>query len=130
MASRRQHRAKLNRLKNQEAAKREERELLLEAQRLRSLTAGFSRSNLIGKKSKILNPEPYRRESAPKHRPSVIGINYQSSKIEELTPEMQQRELIAQEEIKKKQMRVAVLYNKGGLQYITDEMDPTTFGRK
>jgi hypothetical protein len=48
----------------------------------------------------------------------------------ELTDEMIAREKAAQEEIERKKKRVAVLYNKGAYQYITDEMDPKTFGRK
>lgn len=40
------------------------------------------------------------------------------------------RERIAQEEIEKKKKRIAPLYNKGGLQYITDDTDLTTVGRK
>lgn len=44
--------------------------------------------------------------------------------------EMAEREAKAQEEIKQKQKRVAILFNKGGYGYITDGMDPKTFGRK
>lgn len=40
------------------------------------------------------------------------------------------REAEAQKEIEAKKKRVAILYNKGGIQYITDGMDPKTFGRK
>lgn len=40
------------------------------------------------------------------------------------------RERIAQEEIEKKKKRIAPLFNKGGLQYITDDTDLTTVGRK
>lgn len=40
------------------------------------------------------------------------------------------REALAQQEIARKKKRIAPLYNKGGLQYITDDMDLTTLGRK
>lgn len=40
------------------------------------------------------------------------------------------REAVAQIEIERKKKRIAPLYNKGGLQYITDDMDLTTLGRK
>ena len=42
----------------------------------------------------------------------------------------QEREAEAQIEIEKKKKRVAPLFNKGGYQYVTDETDPTTLGRK
>lgn len=41
-----------------------------------------------------------------------------------------ERERIAQEEIEKKKKRIAPLYNKGGYQYLTDDTDLTTVGRK
>jgi len=47
-----------------------------------------------------------------------------------LDAKMQAREDAAQEEIARKKKRVAPLFNKGGLQYISDEMDLTTLGRK
>ena len=47
-----------------------------------------------------------------------------------LTPKMQEREARAQEEIARKRLRVAPLYNKGGLQYVSDDTDLTTIGRK
>lgn len=42
----------------------------------------------------------------------------------------EEREAAAQVEIQKKKNRVAPLYNKGGYQYITDDTDTTTLGRK
>lgn len=42
----------------------------------------------------------------------------------------EEREKAAQEEIERKKLRVAPLFNKGGYQYISDDMDPTTFGKK
>lgn len=44
--------------------------------------------------------------------------------------EMAEREAQAQKEIERKKKRVAILYNKGGLQYISDDADPETFGKK
>lgn len=51
-------------------------------------------------------------------------------KRKKLNAIMMVREQKAQEEIERKKLRVAPLYNKGGLQYITDDMDLTTLGRK
>ena len=45
-------------------------------------------------------------------------------------PEMALREAIAQEEIALKRQRTAPLFNKGGYQYISDEMDLKTLGKK
>lgn len=47
-----------------------------------------------------------------------------------LEGEMLERELVAQAEAKRKSKRVAPLYNKGAYQYLTDDTDPTTIGRK
>jgi hypothetical protein len=44
--------------------------------------------------------------------------------------DFEMREKLAQVEIERKKKRIAPLYNKGGLQYITDDMDLTTLGRK
>ena len=43
---------------------------------------------------------------------------------------MMAREKKAQEEIERKKLRVAPLYSKGGYQYISDDTDLTTLGRK
>ena len=42
----------------------------------------------------------------------------------------EEREAAAQQEIARKKKRVGVLVNKGGLQYITEETDLTTLGKK
>jgi hypothetical protein len=47
-----------------------------------------------------------------------------------LSPEMEERERIAQVEAKRKAKRVAPLFNKGAYQFITDDTDPKTIGRK
>lgn len=44
--------------------------------------------------------------------------------------EMAKREQTAQAEIERKKLRVAPMYNKGAYQYITDDTDPKTLGRK
>lgn len=72
--------------------------------------------------------KPYRREvpdypsapltsHVPKAKPRYTGV-------------MAERERIAQEEIEKKKKRVAPSFNKGPYQYITDETDLKTMGRK
>lgn len=44
--------------------------------------------------------------------------------------EFAQREALAQAEIERKKKRVAIPFNKGPYQYITEGMDPKTFGKK
>lgn len=48
----------------------------------------------------------------------------------EESPEMAARERLAQEEKDRKRKRLAPLYNKGPVQYITDDADPKELGRK
>jgi hypothetical protein len=129
MPSRRQIKAAKQRAENRAKAEREYEEIQANAQRLRSMVGGFSNSNRPGTKSKLLSPTPYRRETPP--IPSAtIKDTIRPVERKEVSPEMEIREKIAQAEIQKKKSRVAILYNKGGLQYISDEMDPKTFGRK
>lgn len=40
------------------------------------------------------------------------------------------REAVAQQEIERKKKRIAPHYSKGPYQYLTDDVDPTTLGRK
>ena len=127
--SRRQLRALAERQKNLQDREREQAALQREALRLRTLTAGFSKSSEGGKRSSLLNPTPYRRQTERPPSLTLIDTSIKAQPIE-LSPEMQERERRAQAEIKQKQKRVAVLYNKGAYQYISDEMDPKTFGRK
>ena len=47
-----------------------------------------------------------------------------------LTPEMEERERNAQAIAEQRKKRVAPAYNKGGYQYISDDTDLTTMGRK
>lgn len=128
--SRRQLKAIAEREKRSEQQAREQAELVKEAQRLRSLQGGFSRSSVGGNsKSKLLNPTPFRRDTVS--YPSLVSMVPTSQRERQaLSPEMELREQRAQAEIKQKQKRVAVLYNKGAYQYISDEMDPATFGKK
>lgn len=56
-----------------------------------------------------------------------LGVSISGPK---LSPEMQQREKVAQEQTTKLKKRVAPLYNKGPVQYITDGTDLTTLGKK
>lgn len=66
--------------------------------------------------------------------PSVI--NTSKPKIEESKPdysddpEMEERERLAQEEIERKKKRVGITFNKGAYQYLGDDYDATTLGRK
>lgn len=53
----------------------------------------------------------------------VVEIEFEPSDAEE-------REREAQVEIARKKKRVAPLYNKGGYQYLGDDVDPTTIGKK
>lgn len=48
----------------------------------------------------------------------------------EESPEMLERERLAQVEKDRKRKRLAPLYNKGPVQYITDDADPKELGRK
>lgn len=128
--SRRQLKAIAEREKRAEQRAHEEAELSREARRLKSLQAGFSRSPQGGSsKSKLLKPTPFRRDTVS--YPSLVSmVPTIQQERQALTPEMELREQRAQAEIKQKQKRVAVLYNKGAYQYISDEMDPATFGKK
>jgi len=47
-----------------------------------------------------------------------------------IDPEMEKREMLAQKEIEHKKSRIAPHYNKGPYQFITDEIDLKTLGKK
>ena len=129
--SRRQIKAAHQRLENAKKVELDELTLKQNAERLKNMVGGFASKNSDrrGKRSSLLFPSPYHRETPP--IPSLtLNEPIKPSEKPRLSPEMQLREVLAQEEIKKKRSRVAVLFNKGGLQYISDEMDPKTFGRK
>lgn len=75
---------------------------------------------------------PFRRDTGP--RIPSLGTNDWIAIGEKVgfcyEGEMAEREKRAQQEIARKKMSVAPLYNKGGYQYITPETDPKTLGRK
>jgi len=64
------------------------------------------------------------------HIPSAPYKPEKSSIQVRYTGEMAERERVAQVEIERKKQQVAPLYNKGGLQYIPNDMDLTTLGKK
>lgn len=137
--SRRQLIADRKRAENKANAVRELQQLADNALRLKTMTGGFSKSpktsscggpNLqqISKKS-VLAKKVFVRDT-PKY-PSLVSVGSSPVKIKPvLSPEMQQRELAAQKEIERKKKRVAILYNKGGYQYVSDATDLTTLGKK
>ena len=70
------------------------------------------------------------RESSHTKYPSAQMTPQRTLKRKKLSAIMMAREKKAQEEIERKKLRVAVLVNKSGYQYITDDTDLTTLGRK
>lgn len=69
-------------------------------------------------------------QSSHQQYPSAPMTPMKLDAPKKLSPDMQERENAAQEEIERKKKRVAPLWNKGGLQYITDDTDIITLGRK
>lgn len=73
---------------------------------------------------------------AAEHRakyPSLITTFTATTPVQKVKyddPEMVRREQLAQEEVERKKKRTAPLWNKGGYQYIPDDMDLSTLGRK
>jgi len=61
------------------------------------------------------------------HGPATTGTSIEKPRYE---GELLERELEALKEIEKKKKRVAIAYNKGAYQYITDDCDPKTIGKK
>jgi hypothetical protein len=72
------------------------------------------------------------RDTRDSHAPSLLtaASHVGKSLPVKYTGEMALREDAAQQEIARKKYRVAPLFNKGALQYISDDMDPKTLGRK
>lgn len=65
--------------------------------------------------------------------PSVINAKpkvEKSTKVEYEDQEMIERERKAQEEIEAKKLRVGITYNKGAYQFLGNDYDATTLGRK
>lgn len=130
--SRRQLKADKQREQHKVAAEKERQRLSDNATRLKNMVGGFARSDTPTpeKKSSLLNPRPYQR-STPKIesvKPDLPTVAREAKPT--LSPEMLQREKIAQAEIERKKKRIGVLYNKGAYQYISDGMDLTTLGKK
>lgn len=63
---------------------------------------------------------------------NVAAVPSVKDSVIELTPDMAEREKLAQQEISRKKKRVAPLYNKGGYQYVGDAPPEIiqTLGRK
>jgi hypothetical protein len=131
-------RRQLNAIKLREQRKRERQEeeelLQAEALRLKNLKGGFARSSDVAvdrRKSPLLSPGVFRRATTAVPSKADTTFVAGSRSIPTYTdPELIARERLAMEEIEKKKRRTTVLYNKGGYQYITDGMDPKTFGKK
>lgn len=63
--------------------------------------------------------------------PSVINTKPIASEMPtRYEGEMAEREAKAREEIERKKKRVSITYNKGAYQYLGDDYDTTTIGRK
>lgn len=58
------------------------------------------------------------------------GVALLSERGQKYEGEMAEREKVAREEIEYKKTCVAIPYNKGAYQYVTEGMDPKNFGRK
>lgn len=118
------------RVENLKAAEREAQRLKDEAARLRSMSGGFSNStSRTASATSVLAKKPFIRETP--NYPSLVSVSNSPVKVKpKLSPEMEERERLARQETERKKKRVAVLYNKGAYQYISDEMDPTTIGKK
>lgn len=139
--SRRQLRADRKRLENLKSKEHEAAELKANAARLRSMSSSFSHGVSTGRSSgrtmnvsatprnTVLSPKTFVRET-PSY-PSLVSVSNSPVKVKKrLSPEMEEREKVAQEETARKKKRVAVLCNKGAYQYISDETDLTTLGSR
>lgn len=84
------------------------------------------------KKGLVVSPAPkaYRRDTGAARIPSVdTGVTGALAVKSIMDPfNLQKQPPEVQEAIIAKSKRVTSLYNKGGLQYITDDTDPTTLG--
>lgn len=130
--SRKERAARLRKL-NAEMRKAEEERLAKEFARLSTMTLGLSSQPKLKPSKKALSPKPFIRET-PKIESLPTGIIAQvkvrTVKRQIPLDEYERREKVAQEEIARKKKRVAVLVNKSAYQYITEETDLTTLGRK
>jgi hypothetical protein len=69
------------------------------------------------------------KASVPRPKPIVV-IPKDCIDTDLHMADAQEREVVAQVEIDKKKKRVAPMYNKGGYQYIGDDVDPKTIGAR
>jgi len=81
------------------------------------------------KSSTLVASQTYRRSSVD-HIPSFSSPPTAPKARTVYDGEMEERERLAQEEVERKKLRTAPLYNKGGYQYITDDTDLSDLGRK
>ena len=140
--------ARLRELKRKEQ-EQEEKRLAENFERLKTMSSGLLTGRWSGLKEQKSNvPKsarvspvvtlPYRREQQ-----QIVDVKPLAPVIEtkqtipvariksKMTPEeYARREALAQQEIERKKKRVGILVNKSCYQYITDETDLTTLGRK
>lgn len=87
------------------------------------------------------NPTPYTPPAVRRQQINAPGVvvsvkpklptpKTQQKQTPRLQGDMLEREKVAQQETERKKQRVAPLYNKGPIQFITDDTDLTTLGRK
>lgn len=101
------------------------------ALRLRDERKAYFASILKGSKpERIMNiPEPLVKKDLPPLSNSV-GNGFKRS-VEDYKWKRDREESAATiKEIERKKTRVASAYNKGAIQYLTDDTDPATIGRK
>ena len=138
--------ARLRELKRKEKDL-EEKRLADNFERLKTMTSGLLTgrwSGLKEQKSNVPKSNTIKPLVVPHLRVKPIDIKAPEPVIQskqvvpvtvKITPKMSpeeyaRREAEAQVEIAKKRKRTGVLYNKGAYQFISDEMDITTLGRK
>jgi len=84
----------------------------------------------IGRSREILSMEPTISRAAPLSNNLYVSGGYKRSVTDYRWRKDSEEKLNTIREIERKAKRVAPAYNKGAIQYITDETDPTTLGRK
>lgn len=123
--------------KSRAQQQREHQDKLAKEKQTKKLAASIKGMTLFGISKEVPDYQPqynhprYVSDSTrciPSNNDSS-GTLYINTQVE-LSPEMQVREEEARLELKRKSKRVAPAYNKGAYQYITDDTDPKTLGRK
>jgi len=121
--------------KKQQAASRQER--LKEEAACRKLEAAIGKATRKPKEARgesLIPSLTYSDPSNAKNFPSLLTKppkrSRKSNAVVYDDPELQARELAAQEEIKQKKQRTAPAYNKGPYMYVTEGTDPSSLGRK